>query len=186
MILGITGTVGAGKGTVVEYLAKHHGFAHYSVREFLYEEIRRRGKDAEDRTALRETGNALRQEHGPAYVAETLLQRAQEAGGSAVIESIRTVGEAELLKKHGAFIVAIDADKALRYQRAVERGSQTDKLSYEEFCEEENREMAGTAVWDMNVFGVMNIADWTLQNNGDLGTLHADIETMLASFNKRA
>lgn len=186
MILGITGTVGAGKGTVVAYLAEHHSFAHYSVRDFLYEEMRRRGKDTEDRTALRETGNALRQEHGPAYVAEALLQKAQEAGGDAIIESIRTVGEAELLKKHGAFIVAVDADKKLRYERVIKRGSQTDDLSFQEFCEEEDREMMGTAVWDMNVFGVMKIADWTLKNDGALTELHTEIEDMLSSFKNRA
>jgi len=40
MILGITGTFGAGKGTIVEYL-KTKGFSHYSVSEdFLIPEIK--------------------------------------------------------------------------------------------------------------------------------------------------
>jgi dephospho-CoA kinase len=34
-IIGITGTIGAGKGTVVEYLVGQKGFDHYSVRSFL-------------------------------------------------------------------------------------------------------------------------------------------------------
>jgi len=34
MIIGITGTLGAGKGTIVEILKKKW-FGHYSVREFL-------------------------------------------------------------------------------------------------------------------------------------------------------
>ncbi len=42
MIIGITGTSGAGKGTVVDYLLKK-GFKHYSVRDFLTEEILKRG-----------------------------------------------------------------------------------------------------------------------------------------------
>ena len=33
IIIGITGTLGAGKGTVVEYLKKK-SFKHYSVRSF--------------------------------------------------------------------------------------------------------------------------------------------------------
>lgn len=36
-IIGITGTLGAGKGTIVEYLKDKKGFAHFSVREFLKE-----------------------------------------------------------------------------------------------------------------------------------------------------
>ena len=42
MIIGITGSFGAGKGTVVEYLIDK-GYKHFSAREFLTEEILRRG-----------------------------------------------------------------------------------------------------------------------------------------------
>lgn len=185
MILGITGTVGAGKGTVVEYLVRERGFAHFSSREFLFEEIRRRGIADESRIALRDTGNALRKEHGPGYIAETLLARAKETGGDAIIESIRTLGEAEFLKRHGAFIVAVDADRRLRYERVLKRASSTDKLTFEAFCEQEDKEMSGTAVWDMNVFGVMAIADWKLMNNAGLRELHGHIEEMLSAFRAR-
>ena len=41
--IGITGTLGAGKGTIVDYLVKNRGFVHYSVRAFITEEIKRRG-----------------------------------------------------------------------------------------------------------------------------------------------
>ena len=34
-IVGITGTLGAGKGTVVEYLTQQKGFKHYSARGLL-------------------------------------------------------------------------------------------------------------------------------------------------------
>ena len=36
-IIGITGTIGAGKGTIVDYLVKQKNFKHYSVRNFLIE-----------------------------------------------------------------------------------------------------------------------------------------------------
>ena len=42
-IIGITGTIGAGKGTIVDYLVKEKGYVHYSVRAFIAEEIQRRG-----------------------------------------------------------------------------------------------------------------------------------------------
>ena len=43
IIIGITGTIGAGKGTIVEYLTDKKGFTHYSVRSFLIDEIKKRG-----------------------------------------------------------------------------------------------------------------------------------------------
>ena len=175
MILGITGTIGAGKGAVVEYL-KQKGFEHHSVRELLLEEARKRGLP-EDRTTLRNLGNELRRTHHPAHVVETLHGRAE--GKNAVIESIRTVGEAEFLKSLGGKILAIDADKKTRYERAVARGSSTDNLTFEQFVEEEDRDMASTEPWDMNVFAVMDMADFKIDNNGTEEELRAKVDKVL-------
>ena len=41
MIIGITGSLAAGKGTISDFL-KGKGFNYYSVRAFLIEEIRKR------------------------------------------------------------------------------------------------------------------------------------------------
>ena len=46
-IIGITGTLGAGKGTIVDYLVQKKGYLHYSVRAFLSEEVKRRGLEGE-------------------------------------------------------------------------------------------------------------------------------------------
>ena len=42
-VIGITGTLGAGKGTIVDYLVQHKDFQHLSVRAFLIQEIQKRG-----------------------------------------------------------------------------------------------------------------------------------------------
>ena len=67
MLIGITGTNGSGKGTVVDYLVMQKGFSHYSARMFLIEEIARRGLK-QNRSSMREVANALRQEHEPQYL----------------------------------------------------------------------------------------------------------------------
>jgi dephospho-CoA kinase len=177
MIIGITGTNGSGKGTVVEYL-ESRGFAHYSARAFLLAEIERRGPTV-DRSAMREVGNALRQARGPAYIIETLYAQAQAAGSTALIESVRALAEARFLKAQGALIIAVDADQARRYERIVSRGTATDHLSFEEFVEQEDREMNAPDEWDMNVFGVMALADFTIRNDGTLEDLHAEVDSVL-------
>lgn len=184
MIIGLTGTNGAGKGTVVEHL-KGKGFTHFSAREYIVEEIKRRGLPI-DRTNMNFVGNDLRKQGGVASTARALFARAQAAGGDAIIESIRNIGEAEFLKAHGAYIFAVDADRKLRYERAVLRGSATDKVSFEEFCAQEDKEMAQTAAYDMNVFGVMNMADAVIQNNGTLDELRASVDAALERANATA
>lgn len=178
MIIGITGTNGAGKGTVVDYLVQHKGFVHGSARDLIREELVRRGLEL-NRDNTRLVANELRKMHGPGYIAEELLRRAQARGGNTVIESIRTVGEAEYLKSRGALIWAVDADRQTRYDRVVLRGSETDKISFEQFCAEEDREMAQTEKFDMNIKGVMQFADAILTNDGRPEDLYAQVEQAL-------
>ena len=47
MIIGITGTDGAGKGSVVDYLVKEKGFVHYSGRGVIVEAIEAKGGSVE-------------------------------------------------------------------------------------------------------------------------------------------
>jgi len=184
MIIGVTGTNGAGKGTLPEYLRERHGFTHYSARAFIVGEIERRGLVV-DRTSMNQTANELRKEHGPEYVIKCLFERAKEAGGDAIIESVRALGEARYLKQEGAFVVAIDADRKIRYERITKRASETDKVSFEEFCLQEDREMAQEAEYDMNITGVMEMADYTLTNDGTLEELYESIEDMIKVLRER-
>ena len=177
MIIGITGTNSAGKGTVVGFL-KNKGFTHYSGRVFITEEIVRRGLPV-NRINMNVVGNDLRKTYGPGYIAEQQLARAQAKGGDAIIESIRAVGEAEFLKSKGAFIWGVDADRKTRYERAVLRGSETDRVSFEEFCAQEDKEMNQKEKYDMNVFGVMALADEIFLNNGTEAELFAQVEAAL-------
>ena len=58
-IIGITGTHGAGKGTVTNYLVNKKGFKHYSARDFIVDEIKKRSLLV-DRDSMREVSNDLR------------------------------------------------------------------------------------------------------------------------------
>ena len=142
IIIGITGTLGAGKGTIVEYLVTQKGFEHYSVRAYLLEEIRKRGLP-ENRDSMYNLANELRSIHGPSYVTDQLYKMAALSGRNCVIESIRTPGEIlSLRQKSRFFLLAVDADPAIRYDRITIRQSETDRVYRETFLENESRESA--------------------------------------------
>ena len=178
MIIGITGTLGAGKGTVVEYLVREKGFEHFSVRDFLNKEIARRGM-VSNRDAMTEVANDLRAAFGSGYITEQLLEHARGGGRDAVLESIRSVGEAQFLKSLGAALWAVDADISKRYERIAKRQSETDKISFEKFKSDEKREWENEDISKQNLKAVIAAADTVLTNNGGLEDLYQQVEVAL-------
>lgn len=181
MIIGVTGTIGAGKGTVVEYLIEKRGFKHYSVRDYLMFKIQERGLPP-DRNSTRLVANEIRKEKGPAYIVEQLFDQAVADGKDALIESIRTVGEAEFLKSKGALILAVDADRKIRYDRITARGLSTDHVDFDTWVAQEERELASTDPWDMNVIKVMQMSDARIENDNSLEELHARVDAVLGEL----
>jgi dephospho-CoA kinase len=183
LIIGITGTLGAGKGTVVEYLEAEKGFEHYSVRAFLLGEIQRRGM-VENRDSMVMVANELRGKYGPSYVTDQLYFKAAQLGNNCIIESIRTPGEIESLREKGQFFLfAVDADPKLRYQRIVARSSETDQISYSTFIENEAREMSATDPNKQNLKACIQQADFVFNNDGSKEDLFSVVEKVLQQIN---
>ena len=178
MIIGITGTDGAGKGTVVEHL-KTKGFTHYSARDFIEAEIKRQGLPS-DRNQMRLTANELRAKHGNEYVVKQAYEKAIAEGETkVVIESLRAVAEAKYLKQQGGVLLAVDADPGVRYQRVQARRSASDQVSYEQFLEHEALEKNDPDPNGMQKAAVMEMADHTIMNDGTVEELEQKVETFL-------
>lgn len=182
IIIGITGTLGAGKGTIVDYLVANKDFAHYSVREYLVKEITKRGLTV-NRDAMVLVANELRAKHNPSYIVEQLYDIALQKQKNCVIESIRTPGEAEMLKTKGNFFLfAVDAAPELRYERISLRASETDNVSYETFIANEQREMTSNDPNKQNLKKCIELADCTLMNNGSIEELYSDLILVLQNI----
>jgi len=184
IIIGITGTLGAGKGTVVDYLVQNQGFKHFSVREFLIEEIKKRGMEV-NRDSMVLVANELRASHTPWYIVEQLYLKAKESGQNCVIESIRTPGEVEMLAKQANFhLFAVDADPKTRYNRISLRKSETDSITYEEFIHNEQREMTSTDPNKQNISKCIEMSEYTFYNNVSIEELYDQINTYLTKIIK--
>lgn len=180
--IGITGTLGAGKGTIVDYLVEKKGYVHYSVRAYLIEEIERRGLEV-NRDTMTMVGNDLRATHSPSYIVEQLYNKAQASGCNCIIESVRTPGEVAALRGLDNFyLFAIDADPKIRYERIVLRGSETDHVSYETFIANEQREMTSDDPNKQNLKVCIEQADYKFDNGGTIEQLQAQVEEVISKL----
>jgi dephospho-CoA kinase len=183
LIIGITGTLGAGKGTIVEYLVEYKQFKHYSVRSYLIEEIEKKHLTV-NRDNMVIVANEMRAKHSPSYVTDQLFEKAFLSGQNCIIESIRTPGEIESLRKKGNFyLFAIDAQPNIRYERIVIRNSETDKISYDTFIQNESREMNTEDPNKQNLKKCIEMADFVFENSGSMEDLHYKIEEILKKIN---
>lgn len=179
IIIGITGTIGAGKGTIVDYLVRKKGFKHFSAKDFLVDEIEKRGLE-NNRDNMVMVGNDLRKKNSPSFIADELFKKALKENNNCVIESLRTIGEIESLRKKGNFILlAIDADPETRYERIIKRKSSKDNVSFEKFLNDEKREMESDDPNKQNLKRCIEMADFVIDNNGKLEELNFKLEEIL-------
>ncbi len=183
LIIGITGTNGAGKGTVVEYLVKQKGFKHFSASGLIRDEIIKR-KMPVNRDNMIIVGNDLRAKNGAGYIAEELIRRASINKVNCIIESIRTLGEVDKLREKGGILLAIDANEELRYKRILLRGGDKDKVSFEQFLAQEKGEMQSVDPNKQNLLTCKKEADYLIENNGTIDDLNQKIEELLIKIKK--
>ncbi len=179
MIIGITGTFGAGKGEVATYL-RSYGFVHYSVTSVITDELQKRGMKI-NRDTMLSCANELRSQQGNDVFVRRLVERMyQEGVTDAVIESIRVPEEASFLQSRvDAHLLAIDADITIRYNRITKRASAKDTVNFSDFEEQEKKEMYGNNPSGTKIGECIKKADYTIINDTSILDLHHTIDEIL-------
>ena len=177
MIIGITGTLGAGKGTVTDFLVEKKNFLHASVSGFLAAEAQQRGIYP-DRIARQRIANEFR-EKGPTGLMEAVYASVKDDiahSARVVLEPQHTVAEVLFVQSLGGIEISVDADLRTRYDRIYARGSEKDHVTFEEFSRIQEREMWSDDPNKNNLGAAMARADIHLTNNGTPAELFALIE----------
>ena len=100
-------------------------------------------------------------------------------GGDAVVESIRAIGEVEAVKKNGGILFGVDADIETRYARVVERAGVTDRVSFNEFVAQEQRESTLADPTKGNLRSCIELADYNFKNDWTVDELKGKVEKVL-------
>ncbi|HET9098696.1 MAG TPA: AAA family ATPase [Candidatus Saccharimonadales bacterium] len=171
-LVGLTGTLNAGKDTAANHLVNNHGFMHVSSGDVLRAEAKRQGLP-NDRNTLIEIGVRLRKEYGNvgALVIKGVEQWQEQKEaylGGLVVSGLRILGEAQEVHAQGGKLVFIDAPVEERYRRMVarQRDAEAEK-TLEEFMEHERYELEGLGGSDRpHLRAIQAISDIRLDNSG--------------------
>lgn len=168
---------------VCEYLGSR-SFAYRSLSDEIRKEIKKRGAEI-DRETLIETGNELRNEFGPAVLAERILTDLDD-DQNYVIDSIRNPSEVDALRKRGDFtLLGLEADPEIRFHRSRERGREKAAQTLKQFLEEESPELDSADPARQQLNATLNMADLIVSNNGTLEELHRRLDQLLPPLMSR-
>ena len=183
MIIGLTGKNGSGKTVVCEYL-KSRGFVYRSLSDEIRKEIQKSGREI-DREILIDTGNGLRNEFGPAVLAERAMADLDE-DQNYVMDSIRNPSEVDALRRRSDFtLLGLEADPEIRFSRSRDRGRENAAQTLEIFLEEESQELDSTDPVRQQLNATLGMADLIVSNNGTLEELHRRLDQLLPPLMSR-
>ena len=177
MIIGVTGTMGAGKGTILEYL-ESIGFEYLSTSNELRAEAASRGIEL-TRENLQNLGRDMRNKEGGEFLAKKVLSKMAK-GKDYIVDGIRNPAEInELRKKEWFFLVSVDAPARLRFSRLSARNRERDPKTWDEFLKFEEIDNKSQDPNGQQNHECMALADFAVYNDGDIGSVSEKIKEIV-------
>jgi len=176
IIFGLVGLFACGKETTKKYLVEK-----YNAKDCKFSSILR---DAMVRTAipitrenLQKFSTILRVNFGEDLLAKAIANDASKLDADiVVIDGVRRPTDIEhLTKLANFFLIKIEADPKIRYERLVKRNENDgdDKKTYEQFLKDHESEA------DSLIPVVMETAKYSINNNGTLEELYKQVDEII-------
>jgi len=180
IILGITGEIACGKGTIASHLAKEYQAGTHRFSTML--------RDVLDRMYIEQTreniatlSTILRKNYGEDVMAKTMMREAEDDKNEIVIiDGVRRLADIKYLQELPHFkLVYIEADMQKRYERIIKRGENTDDIgkTFEEFQKEHELET------ELQIRDLKNYANYVVDNNGTYTDLYEQIDKIIKENN---
>ncbi|MFA5022109.1 MAG: AAA family ATPase [Patescibacteria group bacterium] len=183
IILGFVGPIASGKGTACKYLAEKHGAKIFRFSSML-RDVLDRFYIEQSRENMQTVSSVLRQTFGDDLMAKTIANDVSKTETEIVaVDGVRREPDIKYLKQiPGFYLVNIDADQKIRWQRITSRGENSDdtKKTLEQFQQDEQREA------EQQIKAVAKSANFIIDNNGTTQELYKQIETILNKAQKKS
>lgn len=185
MIIGLTGTLGSGKGTFAEFLKKK-GFGYLSLSDELREYADSQGVER-TRANLQNLGNKLREEQGPGVLAKLVLNKIITYNlMDVVVDGIRNPAEIKELKQLPHFyLIAVDAPEKTRFERMRKRARENDPKIIKDFKKVDARDRGkGEKLSGQQVGKCLKLASIKIRNDSTVEELCKKAGQVLANLRK--
>jgi dephospho-CoA kinase len=179
LILGITGHIASGKTDATAYLQDSHGAVCFRFSTML-RDILERIHIEESREHLQILSTSLRSLFGDDLMSKVIAKDvAQATDDIIIVEGIRRPSDVTYLSELPGFhLVGITADMRTRYERITARSENPDdqNKTWEAFQEEQKHES------EQGISETLAMTDIIINNNGDLDSLHTQIDAIIQQF----
>ncbi|MGY8691434.1 MAG: hypothetical protein ACKVHF_00580 [Candidatus Poseidoniales archaeon] len=180
MLIGLTGRNASGKSTLVNWFAEK-GLRSVSCSDSIREWLKNQNKQI-SRDSLIEGGRTLRKEGGGGILAEMLLEIID--GADAVVDSIRTPMEVDVLRSRGDLIlIEIKASEDRRWSRLQDRARPGDPVNKLLFIKQENKEIKSKDEAGQALDATALMADIQITNDGTIDDLYLKLDKIWEESN---
>jgi len=180
MLIGLTGRNASGKSTLVNWFAEK-GLRSVSCSDSIREWLKNQNKEI-SRDSLIEGGRTLRKEGGGGILAEMLLEIID--GADAVVDSIRTPMEVDVLRSRGDLIlIEIKASEDRRWSRLQDRARPGDPVNKLLFIKQENKEIKSKDEAGQALDATALMADIQITNDGTIDDLYLKLDKIWEESN---
>ena len=174
MIICLTGMPGSGKTVVADMLTRK-GFHVYEMSRILKDMMRDRGVKVTVKS-LEDFAYKVRKEKGKDIVAVELAKKVRKHNyKNIVISGMRSVDEFRYIRRgfDGAVVVAIIAQRSIRYRRMRKRKKNSVKTRKEFDYREQNN------IKRLGIRHVIRSADHKIYNNGNMRDLERKVDLLI-------